>query len=261
MGTPLSAEHDDFAAWKNKIEQQLRLALARSATRPRLNITSGDFEVHNNGAIRVFGTGGLRLVSADAVSTFAVYGRGDSYTDPNGNPQPIIQIFRNDGSAVFQLADPLPLQDGYNQFWAWYDRTGSQVLGDDTTSGKGLARPYLSYDVSSGDDTVTLVSTATFAEAHLIAGYVQNPRMAVPVSVLAPSTGAGEVRIRHTGTGSIVAGPTAVPANTNVAPFYEFNVPAAVNMFEFHYFAVETRRTSGTGNMQSRVFNASGLQS
>lgn len=260
MPTPHGAKADDFTEWKRSVERRLRQALARTATRPQLSLDSGGFDVTGNGQVRIFGSGGLKLISPDDVEIFSSAGWGSPYEEPDGDPQPMIQIRRTDGVGVFFMGDPFPGFDGYQQFWAFYDHEGTIIVGDDILSGRGLARPYGPMTVTSSKDDVTPVSTAAFAEVHVIAGEVQNPRLEVPLTVTAPGTGAGEVQIVHLGSGTIVAGPTAVPTGTSIAPFYEFDVPLSVPMFTHQYFSVQTRRTSGTGNITSRVWNANGMQ-
>lgn len=263
MGTPQAAKHDDFLEWKRSVERRLREALSRAATRPALGLNNGDFVVSNNGQVRVEGSGGLSLVSGDGVEVFSVKGWGDSYLEPDGDPQPMTILRRADGSLAFLLGDPIPDVDGYQQFWAFYDRAGTIIFGDDTTSGRGLARPYTSLEVTpeGANAFVTLTSTATFADSHTISGYVQSPKLAIPVTAVAPATGAAEVRVWHGASSTVCAGPTAIAAGASVAPFYIFEVPPSVAMFSHQYFSVQTRRTSGTGNVQSRVFSAHGIQS
>jgi hypothetical protein len=261
MATPAAARRDDFAEWKRSVDAKLKQALSRAATRPQGGVASGDFEI-NGGAMTIRGDGGLSMISADGVPVFSVKGQTGE-PDPDGHPQPEVRMYRADGSVAFYMWDPLPFQDNYQQFWAWFDRNGNVLLGDDTTSGRGLARPYLPYEVKNenGSDYVTPTSTASFLDVHYISGWIQNPRMKVPMSVTAPATGPGEVQIVDDATGAILAGPTTVPAGTTIAPFYEFNVDPTSNMWEYHYFRVQTRRPSGTGNIQSRVWSAYGVQS
>lgn len=263
MGTPIVAKHDDFAAWKKSVEVRLKQALARSATRPQLGLSSGGFDITDDGAVRIFGSGGLSLISGDGVEIFSVKGWDGVYAEPDGDAQPMVIFRRADGSTAFLLGDPLPNTDGYQQFWALYDRSGSIIFGDDTTSGRGLARPYQSFNVGNenGNELVTLTSTTSFATAHTIAGYIQNPRMSVPVTAIAGAGGPGEVRIIMTSTGEVVAGPTSIPVSSQVAPFYNFLVPDGAGLFTHQYFEVQTRRVSGTGNIQSRVWSAHGMQS
>lgn len=261
MGTPAAARHDDFTEWKKSVEARLRQALSRSATRPQLGITSGDFEI-NGGSMTIRGDGGLSMKSAEGVEIFSAFGRTGE-PEPDGSPQPQVRMYRADGTPAFYLWDPLPLQDGYRQFWSWYDREGNLLVGDDANSGRGLARPYVPWAVrnENGSDYVTPNSTASFLDVHYITGWIQHPKVKVPMSVIAPATGAGEVQIVDDVSGAILAGPTAVPAGTSIAPFYEFNVDPISNMWEYHYLRVQTRRTSGTGNIQSRVWSAYGVQS
>jgi hypothetical protein len=263
MATPPAAKHEDFTEWKRSVESRLRTALARAASRPILQVNEGGFDITDDGSVRIFGSGGLSMISGDSVEIFSVKGWDGSLVEPDGDPQPMIHMRRADGSVAFFLGDPAPDVGGYQQFWALYDRNGTIVFGDDTTSGRGLARPYTSYNIldENGSDYVTPTSTAAFATVHVIAGYVQSPRMAVPVTCNAPGTGAAEIRIIHDGTAEVVAGPTAVAAGASAAPFYEFNVPESVGMFTYQYFSVQTRRTSGTGNVQSRTWSAHGIQS
>lgn len=263
MGTPAAARHDDFAEWKTSVEKRLRQALSRAATRPQASISSGGVDITNDGALRILGSGGLTLISGDGVETFSARGWGGAYQEPDGEPQPMILMNRADGSLAFLLGDPLPGVDGYQQFWALYDRTGSIIFGDDTTSGRGLARPYMSFNVldENGTDYVTLTSTTSFATAHTIAGFIQNPRMMVPVTATATAGGPGEIQIIHTATGTVVAGPTSIPVSSSISPFYNFLVPDAAGLFTHQFFEVQTRRVSGTGNIQSRVWSAHGMQS
>jgi hypothetical protein len=261
MPVPVGAEHDDFTEWKKSVERRLREALSRAATRPQLGISSGDFEI-NGGSMTIRGDGGLTMVSSAGVPIFSVKGQTGE-PEPDGDPQPEVRMYRADGSVAFYMWDPLPFQDGYQQFWAWFDRSGNTILADDANSGVGLARPYMAYAISNdnGKDDVTPTSTAAFQTVHTIAGFLQNIKMSVPVTAIAPATGAGEVQIVFAGTGEVVAGPTAIPAGTQIAPFYTFQIPQNLTMWTHQYFYVQTRRTSGTGNITSRIWSAHGVQS
>ena len=261
MPTPLAAEHDDFAEWKYSVEQRLRKALARAATRPKQQVTEGDFEVTNDGTVRIFGSGGLRLVAPDGTEHFASYGATGGMATPSGDPQPVIVMKRDDNTIAFALWDPAPLADGYKQFFAFYDRMGNIVISDDTTSGKGIARPYVPYAFTVANQFVTLTSTATFADAITISGYAQNPRVQVAVSCFAPATGDAEVRIIHGASGQVVAGPTVIATGGSAAPFYVFDIPTAVNIQDYYNLSVQTRRPTGTGNVSVKVFAVYGGQS
>jgi hypothetical protein len=263
MGTPAAARYDDFAEWKRKVDTQLRQALSRAATRPQAAVSSGGIDISGDGALRVVGSGGISMVSGDGVEIFSVKGWTGVYNEPDGEPQPMMIMRRADGSTAFLLGDPLPNIDGYQQFWALFDRTGTIIFGDDTTSGRGLARPYMGFSVlnENGTDYVTPTSTTSFATVHTIAGYIQNPRMMVPVTATATAGGPGEIQIIYTATGEVVAGPTSIPVSSSISPFYNFLVPDSAGLFTHQYFEVQTRRVSGTGNIQSRVWSAQGMQS
>lgn len=261
MATPLASEHDDFAEWKLSVEQRLRKALARAATRPRQQVTQGDFEVTNDGTVRIYGSGGLRLVAPDGTEHFAAYGASGGMSTPSGDPQPVIVIRRDDNTIAFAMWDPQPLVDGYKQFFAFYDRAGNIVLGDDTTTGTGLARPYLPYAFTVANQFVTLTSTAAFADAITISGFAQNPRVQVALSCFAPAAGTAEVRIIHTPSGQVMAGPTVIAAGGSAAPFYIFDKPAAVGIQEYYNLSVQTRRPSGAGDVSVKVFAVYGGQS
>lgn len=261
MATPLAAEHDDFPEWKASVEQRLRKALAQAATRPKQQVTQGDFEVTNDGTVRIFGSGGLRLVAPDGTEHFATYGAKGGMSTPSGDPQPVIVMRRDDNTVAFGLWDPQPLVDGYKQFFAFYDRAGNIIFSDDTTSGTGIAKPYMHYSFTVANQFVTLTSTAAFADAITITGFAQNPRVQVPISCFAPATGDAEVRIIHPSSGQVLAGPTAIGTGGNAAPFYQFDIPTAVSIGEYYTMSVQTRRPSGTGNVSVKVFAAYGGQS
>lgn len=258
--TPAASDYDDFPEWKKWVESQIRTALGRSVSRPALGVSSGNFEV-NGGIVKVSGDGGISMVSTAGVEIFSARGQ-TSEAAGNGTPQPEVRMYRADGTPAFYMWDPFPDYDTFGQFWAWYDRGGNIVVGDDVITGRGLARPYMHYNIidENGGNWVTPASTASFYDAHTVAGYVQNPWVEIAVTAIAPSTGAGEVQIKVDGTGEVVAGPTAIPAGTSVAPFYRFQVPDNIGIWSYQYFDVETRRVSGTGNIQSRVWSAYGVQ-
>lgn len=105
----------------------------RSAPLKNSSISNGDLTIKG---------GAFRAQSPAGVDTFYVGPYGPN--DPDGNYQPGMIVKRNDGTAALVLWDPLPNSNGYRQFLGWYDRTNHAIITDDTDSGQGLARPYLS---------------------------------------------------------------------------------------------------------------------
>jgi len=133
------------------------------------------------------------------------------------------------------------------------------ILVDDDASGQGLARPYLAWSVTSNSDLETTTS-ATFAELFLAAAHRQHPRVSIALSAVGGASTAGEVQVVHVPTGTVIAGPTVVPAGGTIAPFYEVTLPAGVHE-DWTYLAVQARRTSGASTISVRVFGIEGIES
>lgn len=90
--------------------------------------------------------GGKISVLDYAGREIVVFGRRDELSPaPDGTPQPGFAMRRSDGSLAMTLDDPLPTVDGYNQILRMFDRSGNEIMAEDTTSGYGLAAPTLSH--------------------------------------------------------------------------------------------------------------------
>jgi hypothetical protein len=230
-----------------------------------ITVDGGSISIKQGGAIAVYDQNSGRLV-------FYVGRAGFNSTPAEGyTDQMVVQVFRDDGSAALQLAD-LNATPGHahQQAWQSFDRTGHVVMADDTNSGTGLARPYLSLgqfeDISAASIPVT--TSATFVDLQWTAAYRQHPKANLSVIVYS-SDGAttGTVQIADV-PGNVIGsplsvtgseftllniGPTAWPTGSWSGPDEILGGPAVLKL--------QAKRTAGTGNIGAKVIGAYGVQS
>lgn len=178
----------------------------------------------------------------------------------DGSYQPTYMLRRQDGSMAMSLYDPLPGSGGYNQFLAWWDRTGHVIISDDTDSGQGLARPYLSgvgypaqprHWPSTASGSYEVLYRARYAKQH--------PRLCVQAWGTTDTAGTtGQMQVMVNG---VQLGATQSLNSTSVTEFV-FG-PTAVDGTFGQYLNVElqAQRTAGTGNVQCCFSLVEGRQS
>lgn len=206
--------------------------------------------------------GGQLLVRDRDGENLILIGRSDDPTlnAPDGNPQMLFQLFRSTGEVALEMFDPLPAVDGFQQFLAIRDRAGNAIVSDDTTSGQGLARPFI--PIPFGDYVVPTVTTTsgTFSTNHRASIYKQHPYLIVTLIVQTPSGTAGEVRVWNATAGEQIGSTLAVASNT-----YQQVIigPGVVNGDHEAPLDIDiqARRTSGAGTVGTCVLTAWGYPS
>jgi hypothetical protein len=147
--------------------------------------------------------GFLRLLSA-VTGGFDTFYLGP--VDPpraDGSPQQGWVVRRADGTIVLQLYDAFPTDSGgaLNQALDWRDRGGNIVLADDTDSGQGIARPYVSgafYRARNVDWPTT--TSPTFETIYRAKMPKQHPKLYVRAWGINTVAGAtGEIRVMVNG--------------------------------------------------------------
>lgn len=182
--------------------------------------------------------------------------------DGSGRQQRVVFMARDDGTAAIQLGD-LGTTPGHTHQQAaqWFDRTGNVVLADDTTSGQGIARPYIPIGqwVSQGQPIDTTTSS-TFVTLQSLVGYRQHPQLAAQALVeSSDSATTGEVRIVDQANN--VVGPVQTVAG-NYFGYVNFTVTAMVGAHESGLvLSLQGRRTAGTGTIGAAGTQAYGVQS
>lgn len=117
----------------------------------------------------------------------------------NGETQQFLVIRRADGTTVLRLWDAFPDPDGtLNQALSWIDRSGNVAFADDTDSGQGIARPWLSggFAPVRYEDMSVSTASATFETLWEARITKQQPRLEVIYRATMDLAGAtGETRV------------------------------------------------------------------
>jgi hypothetical protein len=214
------------------------------------------------GAGLTVGAGGKLVVQHPAGNTLMLMGAYDgshTFDMPDGSRQPMALLYRADGSLALGMYDP-NTADGLQQFLALYDRAGNIIMSDDTSSGQGLARPYIPATFNRtryADFAVSTTSTVfeTLWDAQM---YKQHPQLVVRVRASMDTSGTtGELRVMVNGVqlGTTASQSFAVASNA-------FG-PAAVAGAHESLLKVEIqgRITSASGALKVEPLYAYGIQS
>lgn len=165
---------------------------------------------------------------------------------PDGTPQMGVVVRRGDGTTVLDLFDADTSDGVLRQALNWRDRDGNTVLADDTNSGQGLARPWLTggfyrprfADMTTGTTSGTFETVWETRIAH------QQPQLEVAYRATTDLSGAtGETQVLVNGTRlGTVRSETFVLTTRYVGP----EPVAGAHMSELH-IEIQARRTSATG--------------
>lgn len=227
-------------------------AFARSGFLRNAMITQGGITVRN---------GFLRVQNALGTVTQFFVG-GVTPARPDGSLQPGLILCREDGTTAMALYDPIPgpTDADFKQFLAIYDRAGNIILGDDTDSGQGVARPYVpfAFYISRSADWPVVTGT-TFETVYRARGPKQQPKLYVVAWLNA--TGAGAVaEMRVLVNGAV----WDVPRQSSPGFVTELVFgPLSVGGGHMSQLSIEiqARLVSGTGNVQVGVARVEGRQS
>jgi len=221
--------------------------------------SAAGIKVGAGGGVSIGAGGSLTVEDPDGGSSlFSIGALGATFNRPDGTPQPATLLRRDDGTLAFAVYDPVPTVDGYQQYLAVYDRAGNIIAGDDTTSGQGLARPWVAgalYPSRFGE----LLPTTMAAFEELFAGWLrkQHPYLTV---VAWGATDAGTTgELRAVVNGAQLGGTAALPDFSFTA--YTFFAPVVGAHLENLRISLEGRRTGGTGNVRVGPLGVWGEQS
>ncbi len=206
--------------------------------------------------------GGALIVKDRDGETLIRIGRSDdpALNAPDGNPQMLFQLYRSTGEVAFEVIDPLPAVDGFQQFVAIRDRAGNAIVADDTTSGQGLSRPFVPVPFADYDVPAVTTTSGTFTTLQRASIYKQHPRLIVHVLVQTSSGTSGEVRLWNATAGEQIGATEVIATNVYVQTFIG---PGAVNGDHEAPLDidVQARRTAGAGTIGTRVLTAWGYPS
>lgn len=205
--------------------------------------------------------GGALVVEHDSGALSSYIG-GVNPALPDGSSQPGFILYREDGSLAAALYDPDPDPDGpgdYKQFFAIYDRGGRIIMSDDTTSGEGLARPYIpgAFYRDRYADWVTTTSGA-FETLFTAVIYKQHPQLYVSAYASNDTTGAtGELRVTVNG----VEWGTVATTGFSIAQYGFGPTPVDGDHMTPLLVRIQARLTSGAGGVRVEPRAAIGMQS
>lgn len=251
-GDQLPADPQTMARRLAAVEREL--AELRAARRlEQATVGAGGLRIVNGGRLAMDTAGGVRTVDIGAISD----GR---FNHADGTAQQGIFVRREDGTLALSCYSGI---GDTNQAWNFYDRDGRSVFSEDTSSGSGLARPYLPVQmfpaIDGGWDYFPRNGTTTMTELWSGMIYKQQPRIVV-VAVAAMdtvgATGYIELRINGAAQGS----PTAIDAGGAYATLGPFNLNQFAHMQQIS-ISLYGRRNTGTGSLRASVYSAYTIQS
>lgn len=216
----------------------------------------------------ISGGAGLRIIDGGSLSLVSVSGVELFYIGPvqpnraDGTPQQGLIIRRDDGTTAVLMRDQFPTDDGgaLNQAFNFFDRAGNVWLADDTNSGQGMARPWLSGGFARARYADMTVSTTSSTFETLFDQRIskQQPRLEVCYRATmdaASTTGETRVLVNGVQLGAVAAETFAIATR--------YAGPAAVagaNMSDL-LVEVQGRRTSASGALRVEPLYWKGRQS
>jgi hypothetical protein len=153
-------------------------------------------------------------------------------------------VVRVDGSTALKLGQTV----GGSQYIALLDRQGNTVVSDDTSTGQGLARPWL--PVPWQEEAATSTSGTTFVTTSTATLYKQHPRMNLEVLVTAPASVTAEYRVlaNNDGPTATLVTASAVGAVTRQRDLWDaLDVPGVFG--ERVLLELQVRVAAGTGSV------------
>jgi len=169
-----------------------------------------------------------------------------------------LEVFREDGTLAFIVGgNAFPYQ-----YWAMQDRTNHIVASDDAASGEGLARPYIPYQVYTGDSTLWPgVVGGSFSLIQTLMGQKQHPKLHVEVAAICTDgTTSGQVRIFDYNNSTQLGSTWNVPTGTTGIIGNAWDVTPSAGWGSAVNIGIDARRTAGAGTMRIMTYMAYGRQ-
>jgi hypothetical protein len=199
----------------------------------------------DNGALLMKKDGKLIVAIGDLKAA------GYNYPTPDGSSQMGLIINRDTGELALSLWDSTPTgPDGYQQHMSFWDRTGHIILGDDTTSGWGLALPWLpgalwlqTNPIAWWPNTID----AAFGSAWDCFYRVKHPKLYINFMMYVDSATTGEAKLL---IDNVQYGPTISLAGAGYATYDQtLLLDQAMLQTGFKQIQIQSRRVSGTGKV------------
>jgi hypothetical protein len=250
---PLSADHLPFTP-RTILEaiQRLQRDVKELRAARRLESASvggGGMTIRDGGAFVMMTASGVQVVQVGPMQ----------WKHLDGSTQQGMILRREDGSQALSISAVPAVQGVDTQAWSWWDRSGNAVFAEDTTSGVGLALPYLPINFAPARFTDWLATTsAAYEDVHRATLKKQQPFAYVVVGHTADASGTtGQLQLTINGTS--YGTPTAVTFTVGTVTIGPFPLPGQFN--DQVELRVQAQRTAGTGNVRCHILAASGIQS
>lgn len=246
------------AGFWDRVDQAVERGVAKYVRAGLLNNAS----ISSGAGLRI--APGSKLViqhpTGNTMLQAGIYDVNHSFDLGDGSYQPMLLLYRADGTLAFSMYDPDPTSAGYQQFLAVWDRGGNIIVSDDTNSGQGMARPYLSggFEPARYADFAFSTTSATFETvAHQYVSK-QQPRMRVRVQAsMDTSATTGEIRVLVDGVqlGSTSTESFAI-STRDFGP-----APIAGTHEQLVHVEIQGRITSASGSLKIQPLRWETLQS
>lgn len=246
----MAAVPQDILDRLRAVEQQLRDLAGRAQMRPALNRI-------NHGRVTIAEGGSLEVLAPDGTGLFGVGQFGSYWNHPDGTPQQGVIMQREDGTTAFTIrASPTASEGGaLTQAVSIWDRSGHIVMGDDTTSGRGIGSPALPMPFQKLPAGGEAITTSTYQNCWFATVQAHNPVATVQVEFAAAPGVTADVQVQYR-LGSETSWTTVATDNVTAAssasdPVYKtvwFTWPLDRAEFEQTVFVrIQARQRSGTG--------------
>ncbi|MFD3911192.1 hypothetical protein [Streptomyces sp. NPDC058603] len=234
------------------LERQVRELTGRAQMRPALNRIS-------NGRVTIAEGGSLEVLAPDGTGLFGVGQFGRFWNHPDGSPQQGVIMQREDGSTAFTIrANPTTAEGGAGtQAVSIWDRTGHIVLGDDTTSGRGIGSPALPMPFQPLRTPGDGITSSSYVNCWFASIPAQNPVATVQLEFAAAPGSTCDVQVQYRlateSAWSNVATDSVTAAASATSPVYKTSwqtFPLHRAEFEQLVFVrVQARQRSGTAGV------------
>ena len=191
---------------------------------------------------------------ATGVPVFFVY--DTTIPDGSGRRQTVTGITRDDGTAALQCADlGTVLNHPHQQALQWFDRSGNNVIADDTVSGVGLARPHIPMSMSNTNISTWPATNAT-TSTQIAGGYAeyQHPKVFFAIQCYAPANVTGNFYLQYNGT---TIAQTSVVGGTS-GQFYLWSstvaVPSGLTFGSVYTLGINADVAAGTGTVYAQPY-------
>ncbi|MGW5673930.1 hypothetical protein ACWEV4_02360 [Streptomyces sp. NPDC003860] len=237
----------------NALEREVRQLRGRAQMRPAMDkITNGRVVIGEGGTLEVLAPNGTGL--------FGVGEFGPGWAHPDGTPQQGTLMQREDGTTAFSIrANPAPPGSAAPpQAVSIWDRTGHIVMGDDTTSGRGIGSPALPMPFQPLPAANEVITVNSFVSCWFASVPRQNPVAEIHLELAAAAGATCEAKIQYRLASESTWSDMATDTVTGPAGSSGLTYKTAWHRFPLHraaweqdvFIRIQGRQRSGTAGVR-----------